>query len=185
MTSPPSSSSRSISLPSPRAPSSLSLSNHWEAIVIGNLFRIRRRESQPEQEICQLPKRSIADEIPVTIAFPKDRFSITAQHLQDEPSLQRSTEEEVIPTFGELCEMRRGQVLDRTTQTLLRNIPQGAQLEVRSAPSETCHVCTPHSAHLLSSFPLSGRSDQETCSIPSGNLVDDLQSSCHSRDLHL
>jgi hypothetical protein len=71
--------------------------------------------------------------IPVTITFPRDRFSVTAtQYFLDESSSNSSTDVAARDGVKNLCEMRRAQILEQSTLTLLHMVPKGSHLSIRS-----------------------------------------------------
>lgn len=108
--------------------SSISLSDHWEAIVIGTLFRIKRRKSVSEQESYQ---RSADDSIPVTITFLRDRFSVSVTKISDMSTPERRTDLPLQDELKELGGIRRAQILEQSTLTHLYRIPKNSHLTIR------------------------------------------------------
>jgi hypothetical protein len=116
-------SSSSLPLPLSTVPSSLSISDQWEAIVLREYFLFRRRDcSASESESCEL---EIGSDNTINISFPTDRFSVSAQpFLESDPALS--------PPPPPPPDDRRNQILARKTLTALHNLPKDSRLVLRS-----------------------------------------------------
>jgi hypothetical protein len=113
-------SSPNLPFPLLSVPSSLSLSDQWEAIVLREYFLFRKRSSfTSNRERSDL---ELGFENKIRLSFANQCFSVCAQQscdLDPPPSPTRPSD-------------RKSQILERETSITLHNLPKNSELVLRS-----------------------------------------------------